>query len=145
MKRGQQFLDTEGLRQRIGEQPEPFWIGDIMGDYDIEFVGSRLGTSKQEKLQAFDRLTAMSAAVPLLQAQIPWAQIGRGIVGEMLELPEIAARMPDPQIVMSNMAGMQLMQTMGGMAGGGGAARNGVPQQAEPAGMLSAQAGGNVL
>jgi hypothetical protein len=136
LRRCQQFLDTEGLRARVGELPEPVWIGTIMGDFDIEFVGSRMAMSRSEKLQSFDRLTALAAAVPPLQAMIPWDQIARELVGEVLQLPEIAARMPDPQMIMAN---MQMMQQLGQ---NGGAAQNGVPTAAEPAGMLPAQASG---
>jgi len=136
LRRNQQFLDTQGLALRIGEQPAPFWIGDIMGDYDIEFVGSRMSMSRQEKLQSLDRLAAMSASVPPFQAMIPWQVIAREMIGELLQLPEVAAQMQDPEMIMMNML---MMQQLGG---GGGPAQNGVPAEAEPAGMLPAQASG---
>jgi hypothetical protein len=63
LKRCQQFLDTEGLKKRIGEQPESMWIGDIMGDFDVQFFGSRQMQTRQEN-QSWDRLIAWSAAVP---------------------------------------------------------------------------------
>jgi hypothetical protein len=137
LRRCQQFLDTEGLRNRIGELPEPVWIGSIMGDFDIEFVGSRMSMSRSEKLQSFDRLTAMAGAVPPLQAMIPWDQIARELVGDVLQLPEVAAKMQDPQMVMQNMAMMQMLGQ------NGGAAQNGVPTSPEPAGMIPAQASGS--
>ena len=57
LRRYQQFLDnTEDLINRVGEMPESVWIGDIMGDFDIQFVGTRNAVGKQMKLQAFDRL-----------------------------------------------------------------------------------------
>lgn len=137
LRRCQQFLDTEGLKARIGELPEPVWIGTIMGDFDIEFVGSRMAMSRSEKLQSYDRLTAMASAVPPLQAMIPWDAIAMELVGEMLQLPEVAARMMDPQMVAQNMAMMQSLQP-------GGPAQNGVPASPEPAGMPPAQAAGAI-
>jgi hypothetical protein len=136
LRRCQQFLDSEGLTARIGELPHPFPISQIMGDFDIEFVGSRMAMSRSEKLQSFDRLTAMAAAVPPLQAMIPWTEIAREMVGDLLQLPEVAAKMQDPQMVAMNMA---MMQALGQ---NGGPAQNGVPASAEPAGMLPAQASG---
>lgn len=136
LRRCQQFLDSEGLAQRIGELPNPYWVGSIMGDFDIEFVGSRMSMTRQEKLQSYDRLSAMAAAVPPLQAMVPWEEIAKELVGDLLQLPEVAARMQDPQMVMRNMMMMQAL-------GQGGPAQNGVPASAEPAGMLPAQAGGN--
>lgn len=137
LRRNQQFLDTEGLRLRVGEIPEPVWIGTIMGDFDVEFVGSRMALSRQEKLQSYDRLTAMSAAIPPLQALIPWMEIAREMVDDVLQLPEVAARMRDPNMVMANMMMMQQLAPGAGAANG-----NGVGPQPEPAGLMPAQAAG---
>ena len=93
--------------------------------------------SRSEKLQSFDRLTAMAGAVPPLQAMIPWDQIAKELIGDLLQLPEVAARMQDPQMVAQNMA---MMQALGQ---NGGAAQNGVANSPEPAGMLPAQASGS--
>jgi hypothetical protein len=140
LRRYQQFLpDTEALKLRVGEQPEPIWLGDIMGDYDVSFLGSRMLMSKQQKLQAWDRLVATSQAVPPFMLQIPWDQIGREFIGDVLELPEIAARMADPMTMMLNAL---LAQAAGG--GAGGPAQNGVPQGAEQPGMMPAQAAGGM-
>ena len=140
LRRCQQFLpDTQALQLRVGELPEPIWLGDIMGDFDIEFVGSRLLMTKQQKLQAYDRLAAMATAIPPLQMQIPWDQIGRDLVGDVLELPEVAAKMSDPQQMLLNMLMMQAAQ------GGAGPAQNGVPPNSEPAGASEAQMGGGPL
>jgi hypothetical protein len=139
LRRYQQFLpDTEALKLRVGEQPDPIWIGDIMGDFDVEFVGSRLMATKQEKLQSYDRLVALATAIPPLMMQIPWEMIGRDVVGDLLELPEVAAQMADPRTLMMN---LMIQQAAGGQTGG--PANNGVAQASEPAGMLPAQAAGN--
>jgi hypothetical protein len=137
LRRNQQFLDTAGLIQRVGEQPASVWIGTIMGDFDVEFVGSRMALSRQEKLQSLDRLTAMASAVPPLQAVIPWMDIATYMVDDLLQLPEIAAKMPDPATLMAN---MQMMQTLGPGASNG----NGAPTAPEPSGLLPAQAAGGM-
>jgi hypothetical protein len=141
LRRYQQFLpDTEALKLRVGEQPDPIWIGDIMGDFDVEFVGSRQMSTKQEKLQSYDRLVALATAVPTLMMQIPWHMIGRDVVGDLLELPEVAAQMADPRTLMMN---LMISQAAGSQQGG--PAQNGVAQASEPAGLLPAQAAGGTV
>jgi hypothetical protein len=131
------LIDTDDLKKRIGEMPEPVWIGDIMGDFDVTFHGSRQVTSRQQKLQSYDRLIAMASAIPNLMVQIPWDQIARDVVGDLLELPEVAMKMPDPNVIMQNAA---LSQALGPGAANG----NGQATAAEPVGMLPAQASGGM-
>ena len=138
LRRCQQFLDQEGLEHRVGQQPQPYWIGDIMGDFDIRFVGSRLAMSRQEKLQSYDRLVALSGAVPEFRMMVPWMQIGQRLIGEELELPEVAGMIGSPEVMQQNML---LSQIAGGP---GGAGANGVPQRPSPVGQLPAQASGNI-
>ena len=137
LRRYQQFLpDTEALKQRVGELPEPFWIGDISGDFDVRFVGSRMAMSRQQKLQAFDRAMAYAASVPGAAALLPNLQIWQMLFGEVLELPEIAAMVGDPQQMQMNLILQQL-------SGQGGAAQNGVAQNQQTGG--TAQVGGTTL
>jgi len=139
LRRNQQFLDMEGLKQRVGESPEPVWIGDIMGDFDIEFVGSRVEMSRQEKLQAYDRLISLSAAIPNLAMQIPWDQIAFNLVGDVLELPEVAGRMQDPTILIKNM----LLQMASGQQNNG--SQNAVSPSSQQAGLPTSQASGSPI
>jgi hypothetical protein len=102
LRRYQQFLpSTEELRKRIGELPAPVWIGEIMGDFDIYFVGSRRALSHQAKLQAYDRLIALSTAVPAFAAMIPWREVALEMFGETI--PELAARIAEPQTMRLNL------------------------------------------
>lgn len=138
IRRYQQFIEgTEDLKQRIGQLPESVWVGSIMGDFDVTFNGSRRAMSRQMKLQSFDRLVAMATALPPLAARLPLDQLGEYIIGDLLELPEIAGKMSDPQNMMQNIA---LQQAMG--QGGGG--QNGTAQRSSPAGALPAQTSGGV-
>lgn len=143
LRRNQQFLaldpDPDGaLRRRVGEQPEPIWIGDIMGDFDVTFSGSRQAMTRQQKLQATQTLTSMAAAIPQLAAAIPWdgEAIAR-LIGDILELPELASSMGDPATMALNVKLQQLM--------GGGAKGAPSPKSAEPPGLLPAQAAGAPL
>ena len=136
LRRYQQFLEgTEDLAMRVGERPEPVWIGTILGDFDIRFLGSRKAMSRQMKLQSFDRLVAISGAIPALAMQLPLDQLGQYLIGELLELPEIAAKMPDPQQILRNALLTQA-------AGQGGAGGNGVAQGSAPPGLIPAQTAG---
>lgn len=138
LKRYQQFSNTEDLKRRIGELPESMWIGDIMGDFDVEFFGSRQMQTRQEKLQTWDRLISWSAAVPAARAVLPNLLLMRRIIGDDMELPDVAAGVGDPAIIQQNLILEQAMM----QSGQGGPANNGVPQQGQPAGMLPAQASG---
>lgn len=136
LRLNQRYLaDTQDLKKRIGEQPDPVWIGDIMGDFDVQFFGSRQMTSRQQKLQSYDRLTAMASAIPNLMVQIPWDQIAREMVGDLLDLPDVAAKMQDPALVAQN---AMMAQALGPGAANG----NGQATAPEPAGLIPAQASG---
>lgn len=136
LRRYQQFLDTQGLTRRIGEDPPGVWIGDIMGDFDVEFVGSRMEMSRQEKLQSYDRLVALASAIPPLMMQIPWQDIGRDLVGDTLELPEVAVKIGNQQQMLMN----ALLQQVGG--GSGPNKIGSAPRAGEPPGLMPAQASG---
>lgn len=139
-KLGQQFIeDTDELKKRVGELPEPFWIGDILGDFDIRFVGSRNAVSNQEKLQAFDRLVSYATAVPAFQMFLPHTDIGQMIVGEFMGLPEAAAQIGDPAMMQQNLDATMAATQAGAT---GGTAQNGVPPTPQPTGMMPQQAAG---
>jgi len=136
LARFQQFiLDTDDLKKRIGELPEPVWLGDIMGDYDVRFVGSRMVASRQMKLQSFDRLMGYAQVSPAFQAFLPNIEIAQTLIGDWMELPELAAAVGDPKNIQANIMAAQMMGQPNG-------ANNGVPTSSEPAGMMPAQASG---
>lgn len=138
LRRYQQFLgDTEDLKRRVGELPEPVWIGDIMGDFDVSFSGSRTSRTLQQKLQALDRLTALAASNPAFQVMLPADELAKWVVGDVLELPEIAGAVGTPDSVRGNLM-MQMLTGRAGQSGNG----NLVPPAPEPAGTLPAQAVG---
>jgi hypothetical protein len=131
------LIDTQDLAKRVGEIPEPFWIGDIMGDFDISFFGSRQVASRQQKLQAWQTMTSLASAVPNFMVQIPWDQLARQLVGDVLDLPDVAAKMMDPAVMAQN---TQLAM----MLGQGSSNGNGAATTAQPPGMLPAQAAGGI-
>ena len=117
LRRYQQFLDTEDLANRVGSDPIAPWIGEIQGDFDIRFVGSRMAMTRQQKFQAFSALAQLASAIPELRAQIPWQMLGKSLVGDVLELPEVAAMIADPGVMRDN---LMLNQAMGGGQTGNG-------------------------
>lgn len=107
LRRSQQFLDSEGLRLRIGEQPESdVDLTSIMGDFDIRFVGSRMAMSRQAKLQAIDRALAYIAQIPAAQAALPTMELMAYIFGDLLEVPELASLIGNPEAMKANVAAM---------------------------------------
>lgn len=138
LRRYQQFLQgTDDLKLRVGELPESGWIGDIMGDFDVRFSGSRQAMTRQAKLQNIDRIIAYASAVPAFQIALPNIEIAQWMIGQLMELPEIAAKIGDPQAMLVNLLAMQA-------GGGGGPAQNGVGPASEAPGMLPAQSAGGV-
>jgi hypothetical protein len=104
-----------------------------MGDYDVTFVGSRLAMTRQQKLQSVDRLVSMAMAIPAFQVALPSVDMAKWIIGDLLELPELAAGVGDQQSMMLNALMMQ-------MAGG----KQGSPQAAQAPGMMPEQAAGGI-
>jgi len=142
IKRNQQFLeDTDDLAKRVGEVPAPFWIGDMLEEFDVRFVGSRNAMSNQEKLMSLQTLAQFGTAFPAFQAMMPNAELAQMIVGDILNLPEAAAQIGNLQAMQQNVALTQMMSQAGGQ---GGPAQNGVavaPQPIAPVAQLTGAAG----
>lgn len=133
LRRSQQFLDTEGLKLRVGEMPEPYDIADIMGDFDVRFVGSRMAMSRQAKVQAFQTAMSFLSQIPAAQAMMPTAEIMAFLFGDLLELPELAGQIGNPAAMQAN---VMAMEAFGRPAGGS-------PQATPPTGGIPvAQAAG---
>ena len=144
LRRNQQFLeDNEALAKRIGQLPEGVWVGDIMGDYDIAFVGTRNAVSRQTKMQAYDRLIGLASALPQVAQQVPWTEVLRDLFADVLQLPEVAAFF---QTAMTEEKAQQVMQNLmlqqqsaqAGVPLGPG--QNGVAAKGESPGLSDAQA-----
>lgn len=122
LRRYQQFTDEEDLPRLVGEMPRPASLGDIMGEFDVTFTGSRLAATRGQKLAAYDRLIQLSQ-VPAVQLQVPWPELLERMIGDFLELPEVAAKIQTGEQLMPNALAMML----GGMKGG-------APAPAQPPG-----------
>jgi len=132
-------IDSEELAQRVGESNVgDVAIADIMGEFDIRFVGSRVEGSRQETLSAFREIVGL-AANPMVASMVPWPMVISKFF-EKLGADDIAAIVANPQLIQGQMA---LQQQLGPGAGQGNG--NG-EQPALPApGMMPAQAGGEVV
>lgn len=139
LMRNQQFLeDTDELKKRVGEIPDPLWIGDILGDFDIRFVGSRNAMSNQEKLASLQTLAQFGTAFPAFQAMMPNAQLAQMIVGDILNLPDAAAQIGNVALMEQN---TMLTQAMAQAGGQGGPAQNGIAVQPQPIAPMAQLAG----
>ena len=135
----QEFLeDDKDLQDRIGESNVTVAIGDILANFDINFVGSRQVATKAEKLQAYRELFSGGASNPIMQQVIPWIPLIQKYISEGLGLEDIAAMVGNPQMVQLHM----MLNTMVGatdLAGNG----NGTAQSLPPAGQMPAQGFGD--
>jgi hypothetical protein len=89
-------------------------------------------------MQSWDRVMAMAQSIPAFQMALPTVEMARTIIGDLLELPELAAQVGNPMDVMRNAVAMNMAR------GQTGAANNGIPNAPEPPGLLPAQAAGNL-
>jgi hypothetical protein len=144
LRRNQQFLeDRQDLVDRVGELPESTWLGDIMGDFDVQFVGTRNAISRQVKLQAYDRLVALSQAMPqMVAARVPWDKVLERLFGEILQAPEIGAVFSAPDAQAGTMMNNMILQAMAAQAG---ADQGGAPTTGQPPGLSPEQAAGAEL
>jgi hypothetical protein len=142
LRRNQQFLeDRQDLVDRVGELPESAWLGDIMGDFDIQFVGTRNAISRQVKLQAYDRLVALSQAMPqMVAARVPWDKVLERLFGEILQAPEIGAVFASDQASQGTMLNNMILQAMAQQGEQGGA-----PNTGQSPGLTAEQAAGAEL
>jgi hypothetical protein len=125
--------DDADLAQRVGEMPEPAALADIMGDFDLEFIGSRLEGTKAEKLAAFREAFGLGAN-PIATAMMPWGPMivrflrESGLHEEALEVGK--------SLELQLQLGLPVGQPP--TIGNG----NGEQPNAPPAGMLPAQSAG---
>jgi hypothetical protein len=125
----------------VGELPESAWLGDIMGDFDIQFVGTRNAISRQVKLQAYDRLVALSQAMPqMVAARVPWDKVLERLFGEILQAPEIGAVFASDQASQGTMLNNMILQAMAQQGEQGGA-----PNTGQSPGLTAEQAAGAEL
>lgn len=131
------IYDTEDLQHRVGSSNASAVLADILDDYDIEFVGSRMEGTKQDDLAAFREIMA-AGANPMLAAVIPWIPLLQKHFTR-LGAHEIAAMVGDPKMIQMH---MMLHQILGPGQGQGNG--NGEQPRTAPAGALPAQTFGSV-
>lgn len=131
---GRRFVEsTEDLARRIGEDPQFVRLADIHEEYDVEFIGSRIEGSKQQRIAAYRDVFAVGAN-PYAAALVPWPEVIRAYFEE-LGLHEAAA----------SIGAAAVQQTMLANAQGPNAAagnNNGTTPRLPPLGLAPAQLGG---
>jgi hypothetical protein len=130
--------DEMEVRRRIGESAYPVKLSDIMAEFDVEFVGSRIEGNKAQELQTY-REIANLAANPVAAQLIPWIPLLRKWFNSMGS-PDIAAMVGNPQLMQLNMLLTQI-------GGGGQAQGNGngtMPALPQP-GMMAGQEAGTTI
>ena len=133
----QEYLDTAGLRARIGDTEARANLADILADYDIEYVGSRQ-ESRSQSLQSL-REIASAAANPIVSQLIPWIPLLQKYF-RRLGQDDIAAMVGNQELTTINILLNQM--AAGGSASFGNG--NGTTPANEPLGILPQQAAGNV-
>lgn len=123
--------DTEDLANRIGESESVVALGDILEDFDIHFIGSRVEGTREQDLQAFREIITF-AATPFAQL-VPWIPLLREFFSKLGQ-DEIASMVGNPQLIQLNTL---LTQLSGPNQLGGNA--NGTTPNAPSPGALPAQ------
>jgi hypothetical protein len=107
--------DTEDLAVRVGQSEAAVALADILADFDIEFVGSRIKGTQEQELQAFREIIAASANPAVFQF-IPWVPLLRKHF-DSLGAHEIAAMVGNPEVMQMNIVLTQI--AAGGPSGTG--------------------------
>ena len=103
----QEFLeDTEDLANRIGESETTVALADILLDFDIEFIGSRVDSTREQELQQFREIIAASAN-PIVAQIVPWVDLFRRYF-DRLGQHELAAQVANPQMMQLHLLLTQL-------------------------------------
>jgi len=136
----QEFLadDVQEIARRVGQSELPVSILEIMGDFDIKFIGSRQLSNRVQKIEAFREINAAASANPAAAPLIPWIMLYRKWFKDM-GAEDIAAMVGNPELMNTY---LQLSQVMGqqGQSGNG----NGEMQSTPQPGMLPAQSVGGL-
>lgn len=130
----QQLLeDDEDLQLRIGESETQASLSDVLEDFDVRFIGSRIEGGKQERI-ASAREIFQASANPLVAQVIPWIPFLRKYF-EDIGQPELAAMVGNPQLVQLNMMLTQIGGQPTQQMGNGANMPTGQPVGALPAQM----------
>ena len=132
-------LDSEELALRVGESNVgDVAIADIMGEFDIRFIGSRVEGSRQETVAAFREIISL-AANPMVATMVPWPMVIAKFF-EKLGANDIAAMVANPQLMQAQGAMQQALGPGQGQGNG-----NGEQPSLAPPGMMPAQSGGQSI
>ena len=129
---------TDDLQKRVGQTNIPVVLADILGEFDIEFVGSRQ-LNNQQKVAAFREIMA-AGANPVLQQIIPWIPLLQKHFRE-IGADEIAAMVGNEQLVKLHLMLTQMAGPGNPQAGN----NNGTVPNQPPLGALPAQLAGETL
>jgi hypothetical protein len=135
----QEFLEpgTDDLQRRVGETEFPVDLGDILLDYDIEYIGSRVESDMNQQIAA-SREIFQASANPLVSQLVPWIPFLKKYFERLGEY-EIAAMVGNPQLVQFHLMLSQLAAP--NQLGGNG---NQTAPAPNPSGLLPAQLSGTV-
>ncbi len=136
--------DSEDLASRIGvsrlmdsqgRSPE---LGDIQGQFDLQFTGSKRARSKQAQMDVLERVMGVAAQTPGAAPMFPWVPTFISYL-QRAEEWELAAMVADPEGALQFIQNSAAAQA--GAAGNGNATGATLP----PSGMLPAQTAGRAL
>jgi len=125
------------LQRRVGQSEIPVSLSDIMPEFDIKFVGSRVEGGNQRKLEAFREIVTASAN-PTVAQLIPWIPLLRKWF-RSLGAHDVAAMVGNQEVMALNM----MLTQLGGQNALAGN-NNGTVPKAPPSGLLPSQVSGNL-
>lgn len=116
----QQFIETsDDLALRVGRyrtMQGPTYLWDILGEFDVEFVGAKRQMSRQETVMALERSFQVVGALPGVAPLWPW-DTALVEYAKNMQLYKIAYEVADPQrqaeyedrVVRSGRAGQEML------------------------------------
>lgn len=128
---------TEELKKRVGERPEPVYLSEIMGEFDIRFVGTRNYQSLMKRMANVSNLIAVASSIPQLANRIDWVELGVQVL-EGFGFDTLSQDLDDPQVMFDNLLMQKFTSQAQGMNGNGNGeipASNDAVSMAQGAGM----------
>jgi len=137
----QQFIESsEDLARRVGHEralERAPRLEDIMGQFDIKFIGSRRIKDKEAQLQFLERSMQVFASIPGAAPLYPWTE---GLV-KWLELADLR----DIETMVGNPSGVEDFAQRAVESQGASGNGNGAVQRTPPLGLAPAQLGGGTV
>ncbi len=99
-----QFLDNQGIVDRVGENPPPAMRDEIQGKFNYKFVGSRQSGNQQQKAASLREAITVLGSIPFLAAQVNWNSLVAKYFEDGLNIKDFEDFIASPEQLADNIS-----------------------------------------